>query len=49
MEDPVPYVLKEPDIEILPPERDDYDAGNMHLCACCGRPARMDEDCCGIR
>ena len=36
------------EIDILPPERNACPEGKEACCACCGRPAKMDEDCCGI-
>ena len=35
-------------IDILPPERNSRPAGAEACCDCYGRPATMDEDCCGI-
>lgn len=35
-------------MEILPPERDTCPKGMTSRCDCCGRPATIDEDCCGI-
>jgi len=47
MEDIAPAVFAEADLEILPPESCPSD-GAAPRCACCGRPANMDEDCFGI-
>ena len=35
-------------IDILPPDRNSCPEGTESCCACCGRPAKMDADCCGI-
>lgn len=35
-------------IEILPPVQNACSNGNISICDCCGCPAVMDEDCCGI-
>ena len=35
-------------MDILPPEPTSCPEGTKAYCDCCGRPATMDEDCCGI-
>ncbi len=44
-------LLSAPEIEVIPPERDEGDLGNAMICLCCHemRSAwRMDADGCGI-
>jgi len=41
-------VFDEDMMDILPPERDTCPKRMMSRCDCCGRPAAIDEDCCGI-
>lgn len=40
-------LFAEPLIEIIPPQKDDA-AQDCPKCLSCGRPAEMDDDCCGI-
>ena len=47
MEDSAAAVFADADIEILPPEGFPNDRPACR-CACCGKPANMDEDCYGI-
>lgn len=47
MEDSAAAVFADADLEILPPENYRSD-GAASRCACCGRPANMEEDCYGI-
>jgi hypothetical protein len=49
MDDPIPTTAFDDGMmEILPPESNACPNGMMSRCDCCGRPATMDDDCCGI-
>ncbi|MDM9644828.1 hypothetical protein [Rhizobium sp. S163] len=49
MENDVLELTAAPEIEILPPEHDDFDRDGPCNCLCCGRSQSfLDEDGCGI-
>ena len=48
MEELSQYVFADTDLEILPPDSTNAVSETTSFCACCGRPATMDEDCYGI-
>lgn len=49
MEDDAREVIAAPEIEILPPKREELFGEVPQTCLCCGRPRSfLDEDGCGI-
>ncbi|MFP3547509.1 hypothetical protein SB748_29355 [Rhizobium sp. SIMBA_035] len=48
MDDILTELFADPMVGIIPPEREDRFVEELPSCLCCGRPAVMDDDCCGI-
>lgn len=49
MDDLIPITMfNSDDMEIMPSREPSGFHKKLLPCSCCGRPAAMDEDCCGI-